>query len=263
MARAWTDRPAVAIANLLYRLRGRPCRVRLSDEPGLFEARDTGTGAVIHFCRRVRHRRYKRGIDAAVSGLARQYLLDRLGVEPGGTFVDCGANVGELGLWARGRGLSYVAVEPEPLEARCCDLNNFGGAPATHRAALWHEAGTLTFYSKPDTADGSAFEVPGASARVEVAAVRLDSLLAGVALGSGTRILKLEAEGAEPEVLEGGGAALRRFDYVVADCGYERGPSAQNTFVPVHDRLLAQGFELRHAEFGRVVAVYANPRRVE
>jgi FkbM family methyltransferase len=249
--------------NMLARLRGRSYRLRPFGEVGIHVAED-GTGADagrIHICRRGRHWRYKRGVMRGVDVVARQYGLHTLDIRPGGVFVDCGANVGELGLWARQRGLAYVAFEPEELEARCCDLNNFEGRPETRRKALWHEAAVLQFHSKPDTADSSVFEIDAAAPPRDVEAVRLDTVVDPAEFGPGTRIFKLEAEGAEPEVLAGATGVLPHFDYVAADCGYERGRDAAHTFVEVHDLLLEAGYRLVHASFGRITAIYRNEAR--
>jgi len=251
--------------NLLARLRGRSYRVRPFGEDGIHVAEDFGSSdpKQIHICRRGRHWRYKRGVMHGVDVLARQYGLNSLDIQPGGVFVDCGANVGELGIWAHQRGLAYIAFEPETLEARCCDLNNFDGHPETRRKALWHEATVLQFHSKPDTADSSVFEIDAAAPPRLVEAVRLDAAIDPMDFGTGTRIFKLEAEGAEPEVLAGAKGILSHFDYVAADCGYERGRNAAHTFVEVHDLLLAAGFRLVHASFGRITAIYRNEGRNE
>ena len=57
-------------------------------------------------------------------------------------------------------------------------------------------------------------------------------------------MLKLEAEGAEPEVLEGAISVLNSIDYVSADVGPERGIHEQETRDTVVNFLEAHGFEL-------------------
>ncbi|WP_416916639.1 MAG: FkbM family methyltransferase [Roseicyclus sp.] len=166
-----------------------------------------------------------------------------------------------MGIWAREKGLAYEAFEPEPLEARCCDLNNFGGEAQTHRVALWNEGTTLTFHSKPDTADSSVFEIDDATGARDVQAVRLDAVIDPATFGPGTRIFKLEGEGAEPEILQGAEGLLPHLDYIAADCGYERGRAAQHTFIEVNDFLLARGYRLIEAGFTRVTVVYRNEAR--
>ncbi|MEO0677011.1 MAG: FkbM family methyltransferase [Pseudomonadota bacterium] len=244
-----------AVINFRAFVRGKPYRVsiRTEETPPLFDIKDrerTLTIARIH-----RANRSKPGVMRGVDVVARQYGLDTLAHLSGGTFIDCGANIGELGLWARARDHAYIAFEPEPMEARCCDLNNFDGADETHRAALWKENTTLTFYHDPDTADSSVFEGAADLEKTEVPAVTLDHALGGQELTSPV-IFKLEAEGAEPEILEGATETLKRIDWIAVDCGPERGASNDNTFVAVHDALLAAGFALREVRPQRLTTLY-------
>lgn len=248
-----------AAVNIKNRIKRRPYRLRLERQADktFYIAEDDS--ARIVFCRRPRHKRYVRGVFAGTEDLARQYNLDKITVQPGGIFIDCGANIGELGLWARSLGFTYIAIEPEALEADCVDANNFDGAPQTNRVALWHEDTTLQFYSKPDSADSSAFDM-GDAAVVEVPARRLDNLV-DLSPSRGTNVLKLEAEGAEPEVLEGAEITLKQIDYVAVDCGYERGAEKRHTFIEVHRHLSERGFEPIEAEFRRVTFLYKNTNR--
>ena len=198
-----------------------------------------------------------------VQSLAEMYCLNDLAIQPGGTLIDCGANIGELGIWARSRGLGYVPFEPEPLEAFCCDLNNFGGSSRTQRQALWKETATLPFYSKPDSADSSLIAPRGDWRRTEVEAVTLDSTLdlTRLARASGTVIFKVEAEGVEPEVLEGSVTTLCEVDWVAIDCGPERGEHLAHTFVETNTFMQDHGFRLHRARFDRIIALYSNTKR--
>ena len=144
------------------------------------------------------------------------------------------------GLWARAKGIRYIPFEPEALEARCCDLNNFAGNPETRREALWKENTTLTFYSKPDSADSSAID-PGGSIATEVEGITLDNAVS-LAEISGTVILKIDAEGAEPEVLEGATKTLPLIDWVSVDCSGERGVTKETTFTETDALLRTHGF---------------------
>ncbi len=246
------------LINARRAIQGMPYRIMPEGNNGIHVVRDGE--AEIRICRRGRHRRYKRGVLAGAEGVARQYQLHKLDVTPGGTFIDCGANVGEMGYWARARGMGYIAFEPEALEAECCDLNNFDGDAGTIRKALWKEDTTLTFFSKPDTADSSVLEIDATHPSVEIEAVTLDGAV-DLTERAGTNIFKLEAEGAEPEVLQGAATTLPMIDYVAVDCGYERGAAQEHTFIEVHDMLLDKGFKLIEAEFRRVTAIYENQAR--
>ena len=242
------------LVNLTRALRGHDYRLNPLSDDGIHIVTD-GAGDRVHLCRRERHRRYKRGVAGGVASLANRYNLTGRKLVPGGTLVDCGANVGELGLWARGQGLSYVPYEPEELEARTCDLNNFDGRAETRRRALWKEATTLTLFRKPDTADSSVIEIDTTHGTVEIPAVALADDI-DLARGSGTNIFKLEAEGAEPEVLEGAERILPAFDLVAVDCGFERGRSQDPTLVPVIDFLTTRGFRLVAMNFDFLTATF-------
>ncbi|QFU09889.1 hypothetical protein PARPLA_00548 [Rhodobacteraceae bacterium THAF1] len=248
----------VAWTNLRGRYRGKQHYVSSvpSEPEGILIAQDKFDR--IYFCRRPRHNRYKNGIMNRVDFLAHEYHLDRLTDLRGGTFIDCGANVGELGLWAKVRGFSYIPFEPEDLEARCVDLNVFDGADTCHRKGLWNETTTLQFHSSPDSADSSLIAFEGSTQTAKLEVVRLDDAV-DLSTADGPVIFKLEAEGAEPEVLEGAKDSLAHIDWVAVDCGYERGPDKQHTFVETNTALVDHGFRLVAAQFGRVTALYGRP----
>ncbi len=209
----------------------------------------------IHFCQRLRHKRYKNGIRKFSQSLADDYLLEQIKVKPGDVMIDCGANIGELGIWAHKHQMRYIAFEPEPAEARCCDLNNFNGNSETRRQALWNRHETLNFYSKPQSADSSLVSFDQNSEKFPVEAIPLDEFIEAEKVQS-IRILKVEGEGAEPEILQGATKALKCTDYVSVDCGCERGEEQQATVVGVTNILQANGFTLIDAKFPRVVFLF-------
>jgi len=247
------------VVNLRNRLRGKKHRIAPvpGEDPALHRA-DDGQNAIF-ICRRGRHNRYKRGVIAGIDRLARDYSLDLIDDLRDGLFIDCGANVGELGFWARQRGFRYIAFEPEALEARCVDLNHFDGRSACIRKALWKNETVLKFYNRPDSADSSVLEAAQEEAFISVPATTLDRAV-DLAGETGPVVFKLEAEGAEPEVLEGAAGALARIDWVAVDCGFERGPERAHTFVETNTCLQDHGFRLVAAKFTRVTALYRRVR---
>ena len=74
------------------------------------------------------------------------------------------------------------------------------------------------------------------------------------------RLLKLEAEGAEPEVLQGALGLLSLVDYISADLGPERGKAEISTLEEVSNLLEEQGFERLRVEGERVIALFRNHR---
>jgi FkbM family methyltransferase len=218
----------------------------------------------VNFCHTARARRYSNGVGQFLDSLHGSYLLDRVPLRPSDWVLDCGANVGEvsLALLRREPSLNIVAVEPEALEADCADLNLYQGRPRTVRGVLWHEETTLKFYSAAATADSSTIEPPKYDAVREVPATTVDALLTRMQCQR-LRLLKLEAEGAEPEILQGAMGSLERIDYIAADLGPERGVRQEETATPVINLLLARGFEIVSMRFDRVVVLFRNRRAID
>lgn len=203
---------------------------------------------------------YVRGLDHRARKLSNDYLLDHIRFDPGDVVVDCGANVGDLLLALDGRGvpLRYVAFEPGKLEFECLQHNmqQFPKhAVELHQAALGERNGTAAFHANSQAADGSLLEIEGATETFEVEVVRLDSLPIGP-----IKLLKLEAEGYEPEVLEGAQGVLDRIEYISAEVEFERGQTHASTLPAVTNFLLANGFTVVANGKGRLVLLFRNTR---
>jgi len=234
-------------------LNRQPCRLFPKGEAWLYEARSGDETIIV--CRRERHHRYRKGVAARIENLVGKYGLNDATIESGGVFIDYGSNMGELGFWARRKNMTYVAFEPEPPPAHCVDLNHFGGEAKARRVALWHRRETLEFFSTPEAADNSAFDTEKTRESRPAEALPLNE--AGVDLtGPGTHILKLEAEGAEPEILNGAKETLKTLHYIAAEFGYERGVEQRHTFVEVCNRLLPLGFRLVATNLGKCPVLF-------
>ena len=221
----------------------------------IYRVTDRG-GDSVYVCRKARFRLYRRGVRQRLGQLAADYHLTSVDIKRNGLLIDCGANVGELGLWAKEQGLEYIPFEPEPIEAICCDLNNRDSS--TRRYALWKETTTLPFYSMPDSADSSVFFMGGKPQTTTVQAITLDCAMDFTYLAQvhGTVVLKIEAEGAEPEALIGAKDTLTYVDYVTVDCGSERGVEKAHTLVEVANILIDHGFRPLRFHIRRVTSIF-------
>jgi hypothetical protein len=72
------------------------------------------------------------------------------------------------------------------------------------------------------------------------------------------RLLKLEAEGAEPEILAGGKKILQLIDYIAVDCGFERGLKQESTLREVLNILYGNSFRLIDFNYKRMSFLFAN-----
>lgn len=137
-------------------------------------------------------------------------LLIQQILQPGDTFVDVGANVG-LHTLAAGRALQgrgrIVAFEPFAGTRRLLDktlwINGLSQLAEVHGKAVWDREGVKTLFLGATSGHHSLFELGNAQQAgpsVEVSTVTLEAVL-GPACH--VDLLKIDAEGAELEVLRG------------------------------------------------------------
>lgn len=202
---------------------------------------------------------HKHGIQHRIDSLAKAYLLDHIENLTSGTLIDCGANIGELGIWAKQKNLTYIPFEPENVEAECCDRNNFNGEKQTNRYALWKKDEYLRFYNRASSADSSLLPSGLDDQYTEIEAKSLDNILLGIKLISPV-IFKVEAEGAEPEIIEGSKNILKSIDFITVDCGYERGDhkNPEHTFIEVNNILAENDFKVIAANLRRGTFLFKN-----
>jgi FkbM family methyltransferase len=197
---------------------------------------------------------YEWGVRERAESLADVYFLKKIDFKSGDVFYDCGANVGDLKLWFLFNNIdvTYVGFEPSPIEFDCLKDNVYPSK--VHNVGLWNEEGELKFYVSSQLADSSLIKPKEYDEVITSKVVRLETFIEGK-----IKCLKLEAEGAEPEILEGiGDEKFDCIEYISADLGFERGIDEASTLVPVTNYLLQKGFELIDVSHGRVCALYRN-----
>ena len=241
--------------NRLCRFTGSTQRYGFDEELGLYYYSYQGRDRRTHYSNKQRAMLYTRNDAPRYERLGKAYLLDRVDFADGDRIIDCGANIGEVYQWFEARDLAvdYMAFEPSPQDFKALQAN----CPEAQcvNAGLWYEASTLEFYVANASADSSFIEPESFESKVSVPAVRLDGYIDGP-----VKLLKLEAEGAEPEVLQGLGDKLSMVEWVTADVGFERGMSADSTMPQVATHLIQNGFEMVHFAKGRPIALFRNLR---
>jgi|APGre2960657444_1045066.scaffolds.fasta_scaffold40281_2 hypothetical protein len=74
------------------------------------------------------------------------------------------------------------------------------------------------------------------------------------------KILKIEGEGAEPEIIYGYKEILNNIHYISADLGPERGFAQENTIAPVVNFLLKNNFVVVDKSLKRDIYLFRNLR---
>jgi FkbM family methyltransferase len=180
---------------------------------------------------------YRKGLLYRGSELANSYHLDDINLEPNSLIIDIGANVGDLLLWLP-EFVRYIGFEPSPLEFGILSKNISSNSKALNYAAT-NKDSIVKFYLASKEADSSIFEPPIYSFSIEVQGIRVDKLI-----NERIKVLKVDAEGAEMEVLEGCINLFNQIEYISIDLGFEKGLLQESTFIPCLKLLSQNGFEL-------------------
>ena len=210
----------------------------------------------IHISRINRLRKYKHGIDLRLVNLQREYNTHKINLNTKDCIIDIGANIGEFGLFWLKKGHNVIAFEPETLEFDALKQN----LPDcnVYPIGLWKKDDTLKFYHKNESGDSSLFEVDDFNSCSEINVKTLDSFDIKDPIG----LIKIESEGAEPEIIEGGKLTIKRSKYVAVDVGRERGLKSESTLLPVINQLTDLGFKLIDFNSVRLCIVLINKSKI-
>jgi len=229
---------------LLSRFRLKSYSKSLSDKSSIFFIYQvTHNNHKIFFQSAIRINRFIKGFEHAGRRMWNRYKIDELlrDIEPR-TIIDIGANIGEFSYYADKKCLGKAkifAFDPDPITKQCFE-NNLVGIDATFTlVALSNKSGEEDFYLKTDSADSSLHKPSGASVKIKTKVVTLDSFFSNLELQQPV-LLKMDAEGNEPEVLLGGIATLKHVNWISIDAGLER--YGKSTSVEVARILIEQGF---------------------
>ena len=142
-------------------------------------------------------------------------------VEQGDTVLDIGAFVGEFAIPASKRAKRIISFEPDPFNFACLEHNteNVNNIEA-NKTLAWKDNETVKFSIGSDASESSAFNVDSGNVEksVRMDGVRLDNYL----IRNNTEkvdLLKLDAEGAEPQVISGLEKVYMK--KIAVDCGKE------------------------------------------
>ena len=200
---------------------------------------------------------YRNGIRARGKFLFSSYCLNSISFKEGDVIVDCGANSGDLTIELKNRApkVRYIGVEPNPEDFKVLKKNVDLEFSECVNRALGERNETLNFYVCTEKGDSSLVEPPVYAEIVDVEVVRLDNLCNEFGIKR-IKLLKLEAEGYEPEILHGAAGVLSSIEYIAVDGGYERGKDNEQTLTWVTNFLLENNFKMADIYFPWYRALY-------
>ena len=183
------------------------------------------------------------------------YLLNNIDFNDQDLVIDCGANVGELFLSIKSNNpnIQYIGFEPDDRVFECLQLNTNS---KSSNICLSNESGEKNFFIDSLGANSSVYESePGMDSMV-VKVEKLENLYPDTEI----KLLKIDAEGSELEVLEGSKKIFNNIDYISVDCGAEKGVNQDTTFVDVNNFLISNNFSLIGINQNRLICLYRNNR---
>lgn len=187
--------------------------------------------------------------------LFKTYCLDKIKFSDGDTVIDCGANIGELNFcfYFKNLKIKYIAFEPDSVSYNCLIKNKIRGNEEYHKLALSNKVGEEKFFL--DSYGGNSSIVYFGNKNYEIVqTATLDSLN----IEGRIKLLKLEAEGFEPEILEGSVDTIKKIEYISVDFGAERGINEESTIIDVNNFLIDHNFVLYDFSKHRMVGLYKN-----
>jgi FkbM family methyltransferase len=181
---------------------------------------------------RTRISRFIRGKDYANKRLINQYIFtqdisDLKVMQPGNCVLDIGSNIGEfaIGIATFTNCTKIFAFEPDPIAFECLTYNinhsNYQDRIVPMPIALSGKTGRQNFYLSTEEANSSLFKPKEFNSSISVDCMRGDHFINNSKIEI-IEILKMDAEGYEPEVLEGFGLLINRINFFAIDAGPER-----------------------------------------
>jgi len=184
---------------------------------------------------------YKYGLKNRAISLAKSYGIDRIDFEPGDIVVDVGANYGDVSLFFKLNNIhiTLVAFEPDPnaYEALLKNLNSTN----TFQKALSDFNGEASLFLASARGDSSLCSIEKDSKSIKTRVARLDEELKNV---TKVKLLKVEAEGFEPEVISGAKNIINKIEFITVDGSCERGLEKASTIEEITNVLIQSNFEM-------------------
>ena len=187
---------------------------------------------------------YRDGISKRSEKIFSSYCLEKISFSKNDIVIDCGANYGDLNLKLSSliEPKNYIGIEPNPSDFEMLQLNTNNKSKLINKA-LGNVNGKFPFYVSAIEADSSLIQPKYFSEIIHVPVIRLDKLIEELNLDK-IKLLKVEAEGFEPEILEGLGHKIEICEYIAVDGGYERGKNNEQTFTDMTNYLIDKNFKM-------------------
>ena len=233
---------SIYLYNLIFILKKRKLRFGYDKRHDLFFVNDFYKKQ--YFSNKIRGiNLYSSGLEYRKLQIADSYKLSNIDFKYNDKVIDCGANYGDLWLYLSDKinVNNYIVFEPGINECRALKKN----VPKNniYNLGLGKKKSKINFYINEKDADSSVIEPMNYDKICEIQTTTLNIFLNNHKLEL-IKLLKLEAEGYEPEILLGSNRILHKIEFIAIDGGYERGKKLEETLSTQLKFLSKNNFEM-------------------
>lgn len=197
---------------------------------------------------------YVKGLVFRTEQLKKEYLLHNIKFEENDIVIDVGANNGDFYL-CFDKKIKYYGYEPSPIvfpnlqyNVKNQNLYNLGVSNS--------ESDNIDFYLKDEGGDSSILPINNYNKKIRIETTTLDKEIDKIQ--QRIKLIKLEAEGFEPEILQGLKKYLNYVEYITIDCGFERGVKQESTIAECANYLIKNNFKMIDFSSSRIVTLFKN-----
>lgn len=197
---------------------------------------------------------YGGGFKKRKNELLTTYLIKNLEFKDDDVVIDIGANNGDFYL-CFDKKIKYYGYEPSPIvfsnlqyNVKNQNLYNLGVSNS--------ETNNIDFYLRDEGGDSSILPINDYTNKISIETTTLVKEIDKIQ--QKIKLIKLEAEGFEPEILQGLKKYLNSVEYITIDCGFERGIKQESTIAECSNYLIKNNFKMIDFGYPRIVTLFKN-----
>lgn len=197
---------------------------------------------------------YSKGIKNRIQYLKNVYNISEINFETNDVIIDIGANNGDFFLCFEKK-INYYGYEPSPgiflnLKYNIANQHIYNLALSNKKDKQ------IDFYISDEFGDSSILPIKNFSEIVQVDTTTLDDEI--FKIQKKIKLIKIEGEGYEPEILHGLSKYINEVEYITLDCGFERGIKKESTIESCSNYLIKNNFEMKKFDDARISALFRN-----
>ena len=182
------------------------------------------------------------------------YLIKNLEFKDDDIVIDIGANNGDFYL-CFDKKIKYYAYEPSPVVFSNLEYN-IKNQNLYNLGVSNSEGNEIDFYLSDEFGDSSILPINNYTKKITIETTTLDKEINKIQ--EKIKLIKVEAEGFEPEILQGLKKYLNYVEYITIDCGFERGIKQESTIAECSNYLIKNNFKMINFVAPRIVALFKN-----